>query len=95
MYELLTVLIVLVCLLIMVVVLIQNPKGGGLGAGFGGGSAQMLGGVKQTTDFLDRATWYLALALFVLSIFSTAFIDTTDNSPQQENTKIEDLINNE
>jgi preprotein translocase subunit SecG len=62
-----TILIVLVCVLLTLVVLVQNPKGGGLGSAFGGGgNAQMFGGVKKTTDFLDRSTWTLAIALFVL-----------------------------
>jgi preprotein translocase subunit SecG len=62
-----TILIVLVCILLTLVVLVQNPKGGGLGSAFGGAAnPQMFGGVKKTTDFLDRSTWTLAIALFVL-----------------------------
>ena len=62
-----TILIVIVCALLTLVVLVQNPKGGGLGSAFGGGAnPQMFGGVKKTTDFLDRSTWTLAIALFVL-----------------------------
>lgn len=76
MYVLITILIILICLLIMAVVLIQNPKGGGLGAGFGGGTANIMGGVKQTTDFLEKATWTLAAALIVLSLLSNAFLPT-------------------
>lgn len=30
----------------------------------------MLGGVKKTTDFLDRATWSLAIALVVLVLLT-------------------------
>ncbi|HRK28611.1 MAG TPA: preprotein translocase subunit SecG [Chitinophagales bacterium] len=76
MYVLITILIILICLLIMAVVLIQNPKGGGLGTGFGGGTANIMGGVKQTTDFLEKATWTLAAALIVLSLLSNAFLPT-------------------
>ena len=62
-----TILILIVCILLTLVVLVQNPKGGGLGSAFGGGAnPQMFGGVKKTTDFLDRSTWTLAIALFVL-----------------------------
>lgn len=59
-------LIVLVCVLLILIVLIQNPKGGGLSSTFGGGGTQLFGGVKKTTDFLDRGTWILAIALVVL-----------------------------
>ena len=63
-----TILIVVVCILLVLVILVQNPKGGGLSSAFGGDSPQMLGGVKKTTDFLDKSTWYLVIALFVLVI---------------------------
>jgi preprotein translocase subunit SecG len=74
MYVLLTVLIILVCLLIMAVVLVQNPKGGGLGAGFGGAASNIMG-VQKTGDILEKATWYLAIALLVLSLTSAIFIE--------------------
>lgn len=64
------VLIVIVALLLGVVVLIQNPKGGGLAVGFQGST--QIGGVQRTADFLEKATWYLVVALFVLCIASAA-----------------------
>lgn len=79
----------------MLIILVQNPKGGGLGAGFGGGSANLMGGVKQTTDFLEKATWTLITAIFLLSIVSNAFLPSADNgsgTPDQP-TKTEELIN--
>ncbi len=77
MYAFITILIIIVCLLIIGIVLVQNPKGGGLGAGFGGGGGGggALGGVQKTTDFLEKGTWALAIALLVLSIISTIAID--------------------
>lgn len=81
MYVVITILIVLVCVLLTLFVLVQNPKGGGLGAGFGGGSSSVGGGVQQTTDFLERSTWTLVIILFFLSILSNAFIpNATDNT---------------
>ncbi len=67
----LTILIFIVCALLVVVVLIQNPKGGGLDSSFG--SAAQLGGVQKTTDFLEKSTWTLAIALVVLCLSSAAF----------------------
>ena len=64
----LTVVILIICFLLGAVILVQNPKGGGLAAGFTGG-AQM-GGVQRTTDFLEKSTWYLIVALFVACIFA-------------------------
>lgn len=74
MYILLTVLIIIVSLLIMAVVLIQNPKGGGLGAGFGG-AANNIVGAQKSGDIVEKATWYLVIALLVFSLSSAIFID--------------------
>ena len=69
------VLIVVVAFLLIVVIMVQNPKGGGLSSSFGGGGTQQLGGVKKTTDFLDKSTWTLATLLLVLILISNVAID--------------------
>ncbi len=66
MFVLITVLIIIVSILLILIVLVQNSKGGGLASNFSS-SNQMLG-VRKTTDFLEKATWSLAMALLVLSI---------------------------
>lgn len=66
---LLTILIVVASILLVLLVLMQNPKGGGLSTDFG--SAQQLGGVKQTNDFIEKATWSLAGVIAILSIVMT------------------------
>jgi preprotein translocase subunit SecG len=65
------VLILIVCFLLAAVILVQNPKGGGLATGFQG--ASQIGGVQKTADFLEKSTWYLTLALFVLCMVSAAY----------------------
>lgn len=69
----LTILIALVCLLLMGAVLIQNPKGGGLDATFGGAGNQMFGAAKST-DFIEKATWGLAAALFILCLVTSLIV---------------------
>ena len=64
------VLIIFICFLLVVVIMVQTPKGGGLSSTFGGGGGQQLGGVKKTTDFLDKSTWTLAVVLLVLILAS-------------------------
>jgi preprotein translocase subunit SecG len=64
------ILIIFVAFLLVVVIMVQNPKGGGLSSSFGGGGTQQLGGVKKTTDFLDRSTWTLATILLALVLLS-------------------------
>lgn len=69
-----SIIILIVCGLLALVVLAQNPKGGGLAAGFTG--AQQIGGVQRTADFLEKGTWTLAGALMVLCLVSTALQGT-------------------
>ena len=66
MYTLLVILIVLAALLMIGIVLIQESKGGGLASGFS--SANSVAGVRQTTQFIEKATWALALIMVVVSI---------------------------
>lgn len=73
MYYFLMVLIVIVCLLLVAVVLIQNSKGGGLASDFS--SSNQIVGVKRTGDFLEKATWGLAIMLIGFSLVSNFFID--------------------
>jgi preprotein translocase subunit SecG len=61
--------IILASVLLVLVVYIQNPKGGGLSTDFG--AAHQLGGVQKTNDFIDKATWSLAVVIAGLSIFLT------------------------
>lgn len=69
-------LIIVVAFLLVVVIMVQNPKGGGLSSSFGGGGTQQLGGVKKTTDFLDKSTWVLATVLLALILLSNVAIDS-------------------
>lgn len=74
------ILIVIVAFLLVVVIMVQNPKGGGLSSSFGGGGTQQIGGVKQTGDFLDKSTWFLATALIVLILASNLTIGSGTNT---------------
>ncbi len=73
-------LIVVVAFLLVVVIMVQNPKGGGLSSSFGGGGTQQLGGVKKTTDFLDKSTWALSTLLLVLILLSNVAINKGSDS---------------
>ncbi len=72
----LTILITIACILLTLVVLIQNPKGGGLGASFGGFNNQVMG-VQRTTDFLEKATWTLAIVLIAFSLLTKFFVPSS------------------
>jgi len=61
----------LVSILLIVVVLIQNPKGGGLDSTFGGNAGTQMFGAAKSTDFIERVTWLLVIALFFLCVITT------------------------
>ena len=61
-----SILTILVCVLLVLVILIQNSKGGGIQSQFG--AATQIMGVKRGTEFIEKATWGLAITLIVLSV---------------------------
>lgn len=70
-----TVLIALVSVLLMGAVLIQNPKGGGVDSTFGGNATNQMFGAAKSTDFIEKITWYLAAALFILCIITAIMVE--------------------
>jgi len=72
--------------------MVQNPKGGGLSSSFGGGGTQQLGGVKKTTDFLDKSTWALATLLIVLILLSNVAIPGAGGNTLESKALDEDAV---
>lgn len=66
MYTLFVIFIVIAAILMIGIVLIQESKGGGLSSSFA--SYNQIGGVRKTTDFVEKATWGLAIAMVVFSV---------------------------
>ena len=87
MYNIILFLVIFLSFLLVLVIMVQNPKGGGLASTFGGDS-QQIGGVKKTTDFLDRSTWILASLLFLLILFSNITLNSGSDVNESE------LLNN-
>ena len=65
---LLMILSTLTAILLIVIVLLQNSKGGGLDSSFG--NASQLGGVAQSTETIEKATWTLAGVMGLLSLLA-------------------------
>lgn len=78
MYTLFVILIVLAGLLMIGIVLIQESKGGGLASNFS--SSNQIMGVRKTTDFIEKATWGLAIAMVVFSIVCAYVAPTASNT---------------
>ena len=72
MYIALTILIIIACVLLVLAVLVQNPKGGGLAVGFS--SSNQVMGVRKTTDFLEKFTWGMLIALIVFCLVGTIIL---------------------
>jgi preprotein translocase subunit SecG len=92
-YILVSVFILMVSALIILVVLVQNSKGGGLASNFSSSNQYM--GVRKTADFLEKATWTLAVVLLVLSLASIFVIpkggESTNSVTQVEERASEPL----
>ena len=78
MYIFLSILIVVASLLLVGAVLIQKSKGGGLASNYSSGNQIM--GYRKTTDFIEKATWSLAIFICVLSILASFAVKTPVNS---------------
>ena len=91
MYTVFAILIIITSILLVLVVLVQNPKGGGLSSSFGGGSGNQIMGAKKTTDFLEKATWTLAILLIVLSLISN-FAIPRQNTEESNEIKAQEQI---
>jgi preprotein translocase subunit SecG len=65
-----------VCAFLMLVVLLQQGKGGGMGAAFGGGATQQVFGGRGAGNILTRATAVCA-GIFMLTSVSLAWVSSS------------------
>jgi len=77
MYIFLSILIVIACLLLIGAVLIQKSKGGGLASDYSQGNQYL--GYRKTTDFIEKATWSLAIFICAVSICASFAIKAPIN----------------
>lgn len=81
MYLAITILIFIIAVVLVLIVLVQNSKGGGLASGFA--SSNQIMGVRKTTDFLEKATWFLAGFVLLACVVSTAFIPKAQTAEKE------------
>ena len=75
-----SILTILVCILLVLVILVQNSKGGGIQSQFG--AATQIMGVKKGTEFIEKATWGLAITLILLSVLMSPQGTVVDTSSE-------------
>jgi len=88
-YVLVTVLTIIAAVLIVLVVLVQNSKGGGLASNFQGANYM---GVRKTADFLEKATWTLAIAMLFFVLVSSKVIPKYQGKVQAVESEIRGAI---
>ena len=86
----------LAAILLILVVLLQNSKGGGLDSSFG--NVSQLGGVAQSTETIEKATWTLAGIIAILSLVAAVkYSPNTEASTgiTSEGVSLENFTNSE
>ncbi|KGM57196.1 preprotein translocase subunit SecG [Lysobacter arseniciresistens ZS79] len=65
----LTVIYVLVAIAMVALILMQRGAGAQAGSGFGGGASATVFGARGASSFLSKATKWLAITFFAISLF--------------------------
>lgn len=71
-YTICIALILIASVLVILAVLVQSPKSG-MAANFGASNQVM--GVRETSNFLEKFTWSMAIAIVALSLVATMAMD--------------------
>ena len=71
---------VFACLFLIIVVLLQQGKGGGLGAAFGGSASQQVFGGRGAGDLLTRLTAITAAVFMTTSVVLAYLASSGDRS---------------
>ena len=75
-----TILHILISILLISAVLLQDPKGGAMGLMGGGGGSQSVFGATGASNFLTKATKWLAICFGVTCILLTYFTSHSNKS---------------
>ncbi len=90
---LLDILHIFVCAILMFVVLLQQGKGGGMGAAFGGGATAQVFGGRGAGNILTRATAVCA-ATFMITSVSLAYLSSSGDRALKAKAAIEEQKHN-
>ncbi len=80
---------IFVCAVLVFVVLLQQGKGGGMGAAFGGGATTQVFGGRGAGNLLTRATAICA-ATFMLTSVSLAYLSSSGDRALRAKTALEE-----
>lgn len=92
MYIVFVVLIIIASFLLILAILAQNPKSG-MAANFGVSNQVM--GVRETSNFLEKSTWTLAIAIVALSLMASIAMSSHRNRATRGDSLIEQVTERE
>src|SRR5690348_10588510 len=81
---------VFACAVLMFVVLLQQGKGGGMGAAFGGGGAAQVFGGRGAGNILTRATAVCA-GIFMVTSVSLAYLSSSGDRALRAKAAVEEM----
>lgn len=84
-YTICIALILVASVLVILAVLVQSPKSG-MAANFGASNQVM--GVRETSNFLEKFTWAMAIVIMVLSLVATLAMDSAKVAQSNNNALI-------
>ena len=82
---------VVACLYLIIVVLLQQGKGGGLGAAFGGSATQQVFGGRGAGDLLTRLTAITAMVFMTTSVVLAYIASSGDRSLKAVEAEVEKM----
>lgn len=82
---------VVACLFLIIVVLLQQGKGGGLGAAFGGSATQQVFGGRGAGDLLTRLTAITAMVFMTTSVVLAYIASSGDRSLKAVEAEVEKM----
>ncbi len=86
MYNFIVIIMIIIAVLLVLAVLVQRSKGGGFSSSV---NATQFMGVQKGTDFIEKTTWTLAIALFSLCLVVSIMVK--NQGPVENKSKLENV----
>ncbi len=86
MYNFIVIIMIIIAVLLVLAVLVQRSKGGGFSSSV---NATQFMGVQKGTDFIEKTTWTLAIALFSLCLVVSIMVK--NQGPIENKSKLENV----
>ena len=85
----LLILVIIAGVILVLFILAQNPKVVGLSSTFG--CATQIIGARQTADFLEKASWYVAIGILFIVLMTNWFVPTGTTTRERQSKMSEQI----